>query len=71
MTKLLRPSRSKYLTVFAHLGALLTMGAWGTSFLSTKVLMIDGGFTPVEMFVYRFANGIFAFVAFYIKKNII
>jgi drug/metabolite transporter (DMT)-like permease len=68
MTKLLRPSRSKYLTVFAHLGALLTMGAWGTSFLSTKVLMIDGGFTPVEMFVYRFAAAYLLLLLFTFKK---
>ena len=71
MTKSLRSSRSKYLTVFAHLGALLTMGAWGTSFLSTKVLMIDGGFTPVEMFVYRFAAAYLLLLLFTFKKNII
>lgn len=35
------------------------MIAWGTSFLSSKVLMVNGGFTPVEVFVYRF---IFAYV---------
>ena len=68
MTKSLRSSRSKYLTVFAHLGALLTMGAWGTSFLSTKVLMIDGGFTPVEMFVYRFAAAYLLLLLFTFKK---
>ena len=31
------------------------MVAWGTSFLSSKVLMVNGGFTPVEVFIYRFA----------------
>lgn len=35
------------------------MVAWGTSFLSSKVLMVNGGFTPVEVFVYRFS---FAYV---------
>lgn len=35
------------------------MLAWGTSFLSSKVLMVDGGFTPVEVFVYRF---VFAYI---------
>lgn len=30
------------------------MIAWGTSFLSSKVLMVAGGFTPVEVFIYRF-----------------
>lgn len=44
----------KYLILLAHLGALVTMGAWGTSFLSSKILMQDGGFTPVETFIYRF-----------------
>ena len=40
--------------ILANLGALLVMVAWGTSFLSSKVLMVNGGFTPVEVFVYRF-----------------
>lgn len=48
-------SNQKYLILLAHLGALITVIAWGSSFLSTKILMEDGGFTPVEMFVYRFA----------------
>lgn len=47
-------SRSGYIKIIAHIGTLLTMVAWGTSFLSTKVLMVDGGFSPVEVFVYRF-----------------
>lgn len=68
MTTLSRASRSKYLTAFAHLGALLTMGAWGTSFLSTKVLMLEGGFTPVEMFVYRFAMAYILLLVFTFKK---
>ena len=49
-------SARKYTTLLAHLGAIAVMLAWGTSFLSTKVLMVNGGFTPVEMFVYRFAG---------------
>lgn len=48
-------SKSKYIILLAHLGALLTASAWGTSFLSTKVLMDTGGMTPVEVFIYRFA----------------
>lgn len=47
--------RSSYFKMLAHVGAIVTMGAWGTSFLATKVLMIEGGFTPIEMFIYRFA----------------
>lgn len=49
-----RLSRSGYIKIIAHIGTLLTMVAWGTSFLSTKVLMVDGGFSPVEVFIYRF-----------------
>lgn len=40
--------------IFANIGALLVMIAWGMSFLSSKVLMVDGGFSPVEVFIYRF-----------------
>lgn len=68
MANFMRSSRSGYLSVLAHLGAILTMGAWGTSFLSTKVLMIDGGFTPVEMFVYRFAAAYLLLLVFTFKK---
>ena len=46
---------SKYLVPLAHLGALITVSSWGTSFISSKVLMEQGGFTPVETYVYRFA----------------
>lgn len=53
--KLKRGLNSRYVVLLAHLGALLTVSFWATSFLSTKVLMEKGGFTPVEMFVYRFA----------------
>lgn len=35
-----------------HIGALLTIIAWGVSFVSTKVLL-DNGFTPTEVYVYR------------------
>ena len=47
-------SKNKYLVLIAHIGALLTASAWGSSFLSTKILMESGGFTPVEVYVYRF-----------------
>ena len=45
----------KALLILGHIGALIAVIPWGTSFLSTKVLMQDGGFSPVEMFSYRFA----------------
>lgn len=41
--------------LFAHIGAIITMMAWGTSFLSSKVLLEGGGLTPAETYVYRFA----------------
>ncbi|MBD5370292.1 MAG: DMT family transporter [Bacteroides sp.] len=62
------PIKSNYVKALAHLGALLTASAWGASFLSTKVLMIDGGFSPVEMYVYRFALAYLLLLAFTFKK---
>ena len=50
-----RHSHSATKKIWAHIGALVTMIGWGSSFLSTKVLMNDGDFTPVEMFIYRFS----------------
>lgn len=37
-----------------HLGAFLTVTAWGTSFVSTSVLL-KNGLGPVEIYIYRFA----------------
>lgn len=55
MSKSLRSNGgSNTLKILAHLGALLTVCAWGCSFLSSKVLMVDGGMTPVEVYIYRF-----------------
>ncbi|MCM1004679.1 MAG: DMT family transporter [Prevotella sp.] len=55
MTKTNKPIPNTSLKLLAHIGAIVTISCWGTSFVSTKVLMENGGFTPVEMFVYRFA----------------
>ncbi len=49
------PLRSKYIKLIAHVATIITVAAWGSSFISTKVLMDKGGLTPVEMFTYRFA----------------
>ncbi|WP_337031048.1 DMT family transporter [Paenibacillus illinoisensis] len=38
-----------------HLFALLTILIWGTTFISTKILLID--FTPVEILLFRFLIG--------------
>lgn len=40
--------------IWGHLCALLTVSAWGTSFISTKVLMEDASLTPIEVYIYRF-----------------
>ena len=39
-------------SLWVHLAAILAVTAWGVSFINTKVLM-DSGFTPVEVFLYR------------------
>lgn len=52
--RLNKEGNSRILLILAHLGAMITVIFWATSFLSTKVLMERGGFTPVEMYVYRF-----------------
>lgn len=41
-----------------HLAALLTIIIWGTTFISTKVLLAD--FRPVEILFFRFVLGFFA-----------
>lgn len=46
--------KSSRALLFTHLAAIVAVIAWGTSFLSTKVLMVDGDLKPVEMFTYRF-----------------
>lgn len=40
-------------SVLFHVGAILTVIAWGVSFVSTKVLL-DNGLRPAEIYVYRF-----------------
>lgn len=62
------PIKSNYIKAIAHLGAFLTASAWGASFLCTKVLMIDGGFTPTEMYVYRFALAYLLLLLFTFRK---
>lgn len=66
--KYINASKSKYLVLLAHIGALLTVSAWGTSFLSTKVLMENDGMTPVEMFFYRFLAAYLILLCFTFKN---
>lgn len=60
--------KSNYIVLLAHLGALLTVSAWGLSFLSTKVLMENGGFTPVEVYFYRFLFAYLILLCFTFKN---
>ena len=39
-----------------HLSALLTIIIWGTTFISTKILLVD--FQPVEILFFRFVMGL-------------
>lgn len=61
-------SSKKFTLLLAHIGAFLTVAAWGSSFLSTKVIMTQGGVTPVEMYVYRFAIAYLILLCFTFKK---
>lgn len=62
------PLKKKHALLLAHIGALITVSAWGTSFLCTKVLMNTGGFTPVETYVYRFAAAYLVLLIFTCRK---
>ena len=44
-----------------HLAALFTILIWGTTFISTKVLLED--FAPVEILFFRFVIGYLALLA--------
>lgn len=68
MSNITTSKHSTYLILLAHLGCILTATAWGTSFISTKVLMVDGGFSPVEVYVYRFALAYLILLALTFKK---
>lgn len=56
------------LKLLGHLGALVVMAAWGSSFVFTKVLMVDGGFTPVETYTYRFFGAYLLLLVLSFKK---
>lgn len=46
-----------------HLSALLTIIIWGTTFISTKILL--GDFQPVEILFFRFVMGLLVLLAVY------
>ncbi len=49
-----------------HMAALLTIVIWGTTFISTKILLSD--FKPVEILFFRFLMGFFVLLAAYPKR---
>lgn len=49
-----------------HLAALLTILIWGTTFISTKILLVD--FQPVEILFSRFIMGFLALLAAYPRR---
>ena len=46
-----------------HLSALLTIIIWGTTFISTKILLVD--FQPVEILFFRFIMGLLILMLVY------
>jgi drug/metabolite transporter (DMT)-like permease len=46
-----------------HLSALLTIVIWGTTFISTKILLVD--FQPIEILFFRFVMGLLALMIVY------
>ena len=52
--------------VAGHVAALLTVTIWGTTFISTKVLLQD--FQPVEILFFRFVIGLLALLAVYPRR---
>ncbi len=52
-----------------HLAALITIVIWGTTFISTKILLVD--LTPIEILFFRFLLGLLALTAAYPKRLVI
>ena len=49
-----------------HLASLLTIIIWGTTFISTKILLVD--FQPVEILFFRFVMGLIALLLVYPRR---
>ena len=52
--------------MIGHLAALLTIGIWGTTFISTKILLVD--FRPIEILFFRFIIGFLALLVISPKR---
>lgn len=53
-------------TTTGHIAALITIVIWGTTFISTKILLVD--FTPIEILFFRFLLGLLALIIVYPKR---
>lgn len=53
-------------TTTGHIAALVTIAIWGTTFISTKILLAE--FTPIEILFFRFLLGLLALLAVYPKR---
>lgn len=53
-------------TLKGHLFALFTVIVWGTTFIATKLLLVD--LTPIEILFIRFIMGFVALTVFYPKR---
>ena len=53
-------------TTTGHVTALITIMIWGTTFISTKILLAD--FTPIEILFFRFLMGLLVLIAVYPKR---
>ena len=49
-----------------HITALVTIMIWGTTFISTKILLAD--FTPIEILFFRFLLGLLVLIIIYLKS---
>lgn len=68
MARAISESGTKRLSkVWVHVAAVVAVTAWGISFVNTKVLM-DNGFTPVEVYVYRCIIAYLLLLAFSYKR---
>lgn len=53
-------------TTAGHITALITILIWGTTFISTKILLAD--FKPIEILFFRFLLGLLVLIAVYPKR---
>jgi len=53
-------------TTTGHIAALITIVIWGTTFISTKILLVD--FTSIEILFFRFLFGLLVLIIVYPKR---